>query len=191
MTATGNARWRHLPNVISCARIVLTGPACWAILTLRPLTALCIVAVAGASDGLDGFLARRFGWQSRLGGLLDAIADKLLLVSSFLAMAMSGWCTWWLALLVCGRDLVIALGAFAWRTWVGPVQPHPSLLSKANTLFQIVYLIAALLVAWRHEDVLLPWLSGAVAVLSVASGLDYVTRWTYRARQVWRSRAPR
>ncbi|WP_165488690.1 MULTISPECIES: CDP-alcohol phosphatidyltransferase family protein [Dyella] len=180
------SRWRHLPNVISCLRIALTGPACWAILTQRPGWALAIIAVAGASDGLDGFLARHFGWQSRLGGLLDAIADKLLLVTCFLAMAEVGWCTWWLALLVCGRDLVIAMGAFAWRTWIGPVQPEPSLLSKANTLMQIVYLLAALLVAWRHEDVLLPWLSGTVAVLTAASGLDYVTRWSWRARGVRR-----
>lgn len=177
------SRWRHLPNVISCVRVALTGPACWAILTQRPGTALWIVAIAGASDGLDGFLARRFGWQSRLGGLLDAIADKLLLVTSFLAMAAVGWCAWWLALLVCGRDLVIALGALAWRTWIGPVQPEPSLISKANTLMQIVYLVAALLVAWRHDEVFLPVLAGVVAVLTAASGLDYVIRWSYRARR--------
>lgn len=191
MSATGKSRWRHLPNLISCARIGLTGPACWAILTLRPVSALLIIAVAGASDGLDGFLARRFGWQSRLGGLLDAIADKLLLVTCFLSMAAVGWCAWWLALLVCGRDLVIGLGALAWRTWVGPVQPEPSLISKANTLMQIVYLLTALLAAWRHEEVFLPLLSGAVAVLTSASGLDYVLRWSYRARLARRSVGPR
>ena len=74
---------RHLPNLISVARIILVGPVVWALLDGRYTLAFWLFVIAGASDGIDGFLAKRFGWSSRLGGILDALADKLLLVSTF------------------------------------------------------------------------------------------------------------
>ena len=77
---------RHLPNIISVARIVLIVPVVWMLLSGRYTSAFWLFVIAGASDGLDGFLAKRFGWSSRLGGILDALADKLLLVSAFVCL---------------------------------------------------------------------------------------------------------
>jgi cardiolipin synthase (CMP-forming) len=177
--------WRHLPNAISMLRVLLVAPICWELLDRHWSYALALVAVAGVSDGLDGFLARHYGWQSRLGGMLDAIADKLLLVSCFVILAWLGEVPLWLALIVCGRDLVIASGALLWRLLIGRIDPQPSLLSKACTLMQIVYLLAALLAlaGWpTPRPTLFVWL---VAALCIVSGLDYALRWSHRA---WRIR---
>jgi cardiolipin synthase (CMP-forming) len=176
--------WRHLPNAISMLRVVLVAPICWLLLHRNWPTALTLVAVAGVSDGVDGFLARHYGWQSRLGGVLDATADKALLVCCFVILAWLGEAPVWLALIVCGRDLVIASGALLWLLLIGRIDPHPSLLSKTCTLMQIVYLLAVLLalIGWLVPGAdLFAW---PVAALCVLSGLDYVIRWSQRAWQV-------
>src|SRR5215469_2017182 len=181
MPAASHSPWRHLPNAISMLRVLLVAPICWLLWHRQWSSALLLVAVAGVSDGLDGFLARHYGWQSRLGGMLDAIADKLLLVSCFVILAWLGEAPLWLTVIVCGRDLVIACGALLWRLLIGRIYPHPSLLSKACTLMQIVYLLAVLL-ALAHwpapASKPFVWL---VAALCIASGLDYAVRWSHRA----------
>jgi cardiolipin synthase (CMP-forming) len=166
-------------------RVLLVAPICWLLMHRSWPTALNLVAVAGVSDGVDGFLARHYGWQSRLGGVLDATADKLLLVCCFVILAWLGEVPVWLALIVCGRDLVIASGALLWLLLIGRIDPQPSLLSKACTLLQIVYLLAVLLalIGWPVPRAdLFAW---PVAALCVLSGLDYVIRWSQRA---WRVR---
>lgn len=175
--------WRHLPNAITILRMLLVLPIGWAILAREPRLALGLSALAGITDGLDGFLARRCGWQSRLGGLLDAAADKWLLVTCFLLLAREELSPWWLTLLVCGRDGVIVAGALAWRLLIGRIQPAPSLLSKACTLLQILYVLTVLAVAagWLASPPVMP-LGWLVATLCVASGADYVLRWSRRAR---------
>jgi cardiolipin synthase len=165
-------------------RVLLVAPICWLLWHQRWSSALTLVAVAGISDGLDGFLARHYGWQSRLGGVLDAVADKLLLIACFVILAWRQEAPVWLAVVVCGRDLVIALGALAWRLLIGPIQPRPSMLSKACTLAQIVYLLTVLLTLaqWLAlRSLALAWL---VAVLCVASGVHYVLYWSRRAWQL-------
>jgi cardiolipin synthase (CMP-forming) len=185
MPAASHSPWRHLPNAISMLRVLLVAPICWLLWHRQWPSALTLVAVAGVSDGLDGFLARHYGLQSRLGGMLDAIADKLLLVSCFVILAWLGEAPLWLSAIVCGRDLVIAFGALLWRLFIGRIYPQPSLLSKACTLMQIVYLLAVLLaLAHWPAPVSTPfvWL---VAALCIASGADYVLRWSHRA---WHTR---
>ncbi len=88
---------RHLPNLITLLRILLVGPIVWALLQGRFELAIWLFLVAGISDGVDGFLAKRFGWSSRLGGILDALADKFLLSPPFCACGgwesfPAGWC---------------------------------------------------------------------------------------------------
>lgn len=185
MPTASHSPWRHLPNAISMLRVVLVAPICWLLLERNWSSALVLVAIAGVSDGVDGFLARHYGWQSRLGGILDAVADKLLLISCFVILAWLGEIPVWLALIVCGRDLVIASGALLWRVLIGRIYPQPTLLSKACTLMQIVYLLAVLLalIHWPvPASAVFAWL---VAVLCVVSGLDYVVRWSQRA---WHTR---
>ena len=76
----------HLPNIISFLRIILVAPIVWALLNNQYDLAVILFVIAGISDGVDGFLAKRFDWTSRFGGVLDAIADKLLLVSTFICL---------------------------------------------------------------------------------------------------------
>lgn len=188
MPAASRSPWRHLPNAISLLRIALIVPIAWLLLQRAWGAALGLVAVAGISDGMDGFLARHYGWKSRLGGMLDAIADKLLLVTCFVLLAWLGVAPAWLAWVVCGRDAMIAFGAWLWRTLVGPIQPQPSLLSKACTLLQVLYLLDVLVgkAGWRVvASAPLAWW---VVALCAASWLDYALRWSWRARQIRRAR---
>lgn len=166
-------------------RLLLVWPIVAMILARQYHTALLLILVAGLSDGLDGFLAKRYGWQSRLGGLLDPLADKLLLVSVFVALSVTGLVPVWLTGLVILRDLVIVAGGIVFQLRIAPVQPEPSAASKLNTVAQLVLAIGVLS---AHQFGVPPeWaitLAGAtVLVTAVVSGLDYVVRWSARAMQ--------
>jgi len=175
---------RHLPNAICIMRIVLILPIVMLLLAGDYRSALGLVLVAGASDALDGWLAKTFGWQTRLGGLLDPAADKLLLVSLFLTLTWLGLTPPWLTAVVLGRDLVIVSGAVAFNFLIRKVQPEPSKVSKLNSFLQLLYggsVLAAQAFGWPPDIV--PLLTGAaVLVTSVVSGLDYVLTWGHRAR---------
>jgi cardiolipin synthase len=173
----------QIPNLICVLRMVLVWPIITALVTGRYELALVLVAVAGASDGLDGYLAKRFDWRSRLGGLLDPLADKLLLVSAFLTLAYTALVPVWLAVVVVVRDVVIVSGGLIYQAIVAPVQPEPSRASKFNTGAQIFFVCAVIAnrgFGLPPAEVLIP--SGAaVLVTSTVSGLDYVVRWSARA----------
>ncbi|MBS0431711.1 MAG: CDP-alcohol phosphatidyltransferase family protein [Proteobacteria bacterium] len=174
---------RHLPNAITCVRILLVAPLVVAVLQHRFGAALLIAAIAGLSDGVDGFLARRYGWRSRLGGLLDAAADKLMLVATYLALAHIGRVPLALALLVLGRDVVIVAGALSYRAFIGRFEAQPSLWSKATTLAQILFVLLVLGAAhfgWHEPPPFCDWI---VAALTIVSGVDYIVRWSLRARR--------
>jgi len=170
---------RHLPNIISLLRVALVAPAIWLMLQLRYTEALVIVLVAGLSDALDGYLAKRFGWHSALGALLDPMADKVLLVASYVALAYLHLVPLWLAVLVLARDLVIVIGAAAYYSLIGRIEMAPSISSKINTVAQIVLVLVVII------SQLQPWIPPAlitvllwsVAATSVWSGVSYVTVW--------------
>lgn len=178
-------RLAQIPNFICLVRLVLVWPIVVLILHREYQTALLLILVAGVSDGLDGFLAKRYGWQSRLGGLLDPLADKLLLVSVFVALSVTGLVPVWLTGLVILRDLVIVVGGVVFQFRIAPVQPEPSGASKLNTVAQLVLALGVL--SGQQFGVPPAWaitLAGAtVLVTSVVSGLDYVVRWSARALQ--------
>jgi cardiolipin synthase len=181
-----NRYLRHLPNLISVARIVLVGPVVWTLLNGQYRLAFWLFVIAGASDGLDGFLAKRFGWSSRLGGILDALADKLLLVSTFVCLWWLGVFPWWLVLAILARDLVIVIGATIYNFRIEQVQPEPSLVSKLNTLLQIT-LAAVGMVQMGFGAIppaVIDTLVWAVMVTVVLSGTGYVREWSRRARSV-------
>lgn len=181
---------RQLPNAITIARIGLTPVLLWCLHADAYVAALWIAAVAGASDAIDGWLAKRFGWQTWLGGVLDPIADKILLDASFAGLWLTGAVPGWLAALVIGRDLVIVAGASAYHFLIGAVTGHPTWLSKLTTVAQIVWVLAVLVgLAWRPlPEVVVPEGTILVAGLTLASGLDYVVRWGLRARAARRAR---
>ena len=177
---------RHLPNLITGLRIVLVVPLCRLIEAGRYDGALLVAAVAGFSDALDGFLAKRYGWQSWLGGVLDPVADKLLLTVAFVWLALAGDLPAWLAALVVGRDLVIVAGAVAYHNLIGRFEAAPSRLSKLTTAVQLGFVLVELmrLAGWFELPAALrTGLVALVSALTVASGLHYVIHWTGRALQ--------
>lgn len=176
---------RHIPNAICILRIGLVVPIVWTLVTERYLASLALICFAGFSDGLDGYLAKRYSWQSRLGGLLDPFADKLMLISLFVALAWSGLSPVWLTAVVVLRDLVIVGGATAYERLVGEVEPRPTRVSKLNTGLQITYVLAVIAAEalGQPSAQLVLMLGAGVLVASVVSGLDYVLTWSARARR--------
>ncbi len=118
-------RARDIPNLISFLRILLTIPVVWLLIEQQFSAALILFGVAGFSDALDGYLAKRFAWRSRLGGLLDPLADKALLMSSFLVLGVLGLIPVWLVMLVIFRDLVIVGGALYYHFSIEDLQARP------------------------------------------------------------------
>ncbi len=125
-----------LPNAISVLRIVLVAPILALMLNDRHDVALILFFVAGFSDGLDGYLAKRFNWHTRAGALLDPIADKLLVAGTFVTLGVTGHLPIWLATIVVLRDVVIVGGAMAYNFLVRPVEGDPTRISKLNTALQ-------------------------------------------------------
>lgn len=175
--------WRHLPNTLTGLRLLLAPLLVAAIVQGRPRQALVLLLLAAISDALDGFLARRFGWQSRLGGLLDPLADKLLLNACFLGFWWIEALPGWLFLLILLRDVVIVAGAYAYHRLIQPLKAAPSLLGKLNTLLQILLGLALLLqlgYGWPSSQATAIGI-WTVAVVAAASGVEYVMRWGWRA----------
>jgi len=181
----------QLPNAITLLRILLVVPITWLLWQTRYPEALALVAIAGASDAVDGLLARRFGWGTAFGALMDPLADKIMVVAVFLVLTLQGLIPLWLAAVVVGRDAVILAGAGVYRAWFREIAMSPTFISKVNTAVQIVVLLLVLFglcgfggpseLALAAAD---PWSFYLVAGLSVASGLDYVVTWSLKA---WRN----
>jgi cardiolipin synthase len=170
------SRWlRQLPNLISSIRMLLAVPIAVALLHHQPVTTLWLFGVAAASDGLDGFLAKRLGWRTELGGILDPVADKLMMATVFVILAVLGSVPLWLTTAVIARDCIIVLGAISYRVLLGPIDARPSTVSKLNTLCQAAFVLVAIAeqqFSWLHAWAL--WLGALVFVTVVVSGIDYV-----------------
>ena len=174
---------RHLPNLICLVRIALIWPIAAALAAGEQLAAVSLFVAAGASDGLDGYLAKRFNWTSALGKVLDPLADKLLLVTLFIETAWLGLIPWWLSAAVVARDVLIGLGALVYRLWFGPLRGRPTVLSKINTAVQLLYLLLVMLnAAWGlPPKEMLDATAALTLATTVLSGLDYVVTFTRRA----------
>jgi cardiolipin synthase (CMP-forming) len=179
-----------LPNLLCIFRMLLVYPTAHGILQGDFETVLALFALAAFTDGLDGFLAKRFGWTSELGKHLDPLADKLLMVSVFVCMSVAGLVPWWLTALVLLRDLVIVFGAISYRALFGPLHGQPTVPSKFNTLCQVAFCLAVIARAaygWPTEPLIVA--AGALVLVTTSvSGLDYVMTYTRRASAVARSR---
>lgn len=179
---------RHIPNFITALRLVLVIPVVVLLIQRRFTEALLVFAVAGASDVLDGFLARRYGWFTRLGGWLDPVADKIMLVSTYVTLVWLGLIPFWLLAMVIARDVTILMGGVVYYFWVEKVDAQPSWISKLNTVAQIALVmavmfdrgVAALPIAWLEVMI------GAVTLTTALSGAGYVATWGARAIHVRR-----
>jgi len=176
-------RASSLPNIISTLRILLVPPVVLTMLEQLWEVALPLFLIAGLSDGLDGFLARRYHWTSRLGAILDPIGDKLLMVSSYLVLGWLDILPVWLVGLVILRDVVIMAGTMLYRMIIGAVAFEPILLSKINTICQILLVTVTLcvLAGWEVLAGLQDLLIYIVLVTTVSSGVAYVVLWGRRA----------
>jgi cardiolipin synthase len=181
---------RHLPNLLCVLRIALVYPVAHWILQGRFADVMLLFALAASTDALDGFLAKRFGWTSKLGSLLDPLADKILLITVFLCLSLLGHVPWVLTGLVLLRDLVIVFGAITYKVLFGPVNGNPTIASKINTLAQIVYclaVVASLAYQWPPEWAVI--VLGAFVLFSTCvSGIDYTLIYVRRAQAVVRER---
>ena len=173
----------QLPNILTVFRFLLVPPVVMLMLKDEFMPALVLFAVAGFSDALDGFLARRYHWTSRIGGLMDPLADKLLMVSSYLTLGWLGLLPVWLVGLVILRDLVIVTGAIIYNARIEHIEAEPSIVSKLNTLAQILLVLSVLfnqafmeLPAWWID-----LLVYSVLVTIIWSGVGYVWTWGRRA----------
>ena len=183
---------RHIPNALCILRMLLVAPVAWLLVTDNYRLTLGMFAFAAATDGLDGFLAKRFGWTSELGKILDPLADKILLVGVFITLAALGVVPIWLAVIAVLRDVTITAGAITYKFLYGygQLQGRPTAISKLNTLCQIIYLL--LVVAARAVDftpqIAITVLGALVFITTVVSGLDYVLTYSRKAIEVSRHR---
>ena len=168
-----------IPNLITLGRILLVPVVVWAITAGEMKIAFVLFLAAGISDAVDGFLAKRFGMATELGAYLDPLADKVLLVSIYVALAVTGTVPATIAILIVFRDLMI-IGAFLVSWIMGkPMRVHPLFISKANISAQIAF--AALVLGAKAFGVMLgAWFDVSlwiVAALTLASAAAYLSQW--------------
>lgn len=156
---------RHVPNVLTILRLLVTPIVVWLILAGDFNSAVVLFAAAGLTDAADGMLARRFGWSSRLGALLDPVADKALLASVFLTLAWVGEIPAWLAGVVLARDIGILAAAIYLKTTRKMKEFSPSVFGKLSTLAQLLT-AGAVLLRWPPEPAPLFFVTAALAVVS-------------------------
>jgi cardiolipin synthase (CMP-forming) len=164
-----------IPNILTMLRIFLTPVLIWFLLDHRLTHALVVFFLAGMTDGLDGLIARIFNQKSRLGAYLDPLADKLLLVSSFILLAWLCKVPNWLVVITVSRDIMIVMGIVTLKFHEIPVEMKPFAISKATTLIQLL----TVLIMLASDLLILPnWTYTALffttAAFSLASGVQYV-----------------
>ena len=169
----------NLPNLITIGRIMLVPALVWAIAAGEPKIAFVLFLAAGLSDAVDGFLAKRFGMSTDFGALLDPLADKALIISVFVGLGITGAIPLWLVVTVVSRDTLI-IGAVMLSLLLGkPVKVRPLLVSKLNTVVQIVFacLVLGSLAFGFDARMLENVLMFAVATLTLVSIGFYTREW--------------
>ncbi len=172
-----------LPNIITFGRLAAVPLAVWLILNDQILIAFWLFFIAGISDAVDGYLAKRFDAVTELGSYLDPLADKALLVSVYITLGVVGYLDNWLVILVVFRDLLIVGGALVFQTMTQSLIMQPLFISKVNTFAQIV-LAALVLGAVGYNvdsDPFMNIMFGVVAATTLLSGVMYVVKWTQKA----------
>ena len=172
----------YVPNLLTLARIAMVP---WLIVLLQReeyTLSLLVFITAGITDALDGYIAKRFNASTNLGAILDPLADKALLVSSYLMLSLLEIIPFWLMIVVVFRDIVIIGGYLIMFLLYGAIKMEPLKISKVNTVSQILFIIVALASAAFafNIDLILQLLGYGVLVTSVWSGSAYVFIWSLR-----------
>ena len=183
---------QHIPNVLTSLRILLVIPVAYYLFESNYLYSLALFLFAGISDAVDGYLARRFLWTSNFGAWADPLADKLIVGVVFVVLAIQGLVPAWLVYVTIGRDLIILCGAGTYRKIFGKIDIAPTILSKVNTVVQILALLLVMVTLLdipqlMKTDDMLDMVFIIVGIFSILSGVDYVISWIRRARSAWRT----
>lgn len=173
----------YLPNLLTLARI---GMVPFLIVLLQEqefLWSLGVFLVAGATDALDGFLAKKFNAHTQLGAILDPLADKALILSAYVTLSVLTLIPFWLVVVVVFRDVIIITGYLVMTLFFGSIEMRPLHISKLNTFLQIFYILLALASLSELISIaaVLPFVAFAVLVTSVVSGGAYVYIWSIKA----------
>ena len=168
-----------LPNAITVGRLLAVPVMVWLIVSDRMSAAFWLFVAAGISDGVDGFIAKKFGAESQLGSYLDPIADKVMLVCIYITLGVEGQLSSWLVILVVFRDALIVGGALLSQVLDPPLRMRPLFISKVNTVAQIVLAAVALaeLGPVFPELPLVGALEICIGATTAASGAVYLVQW--------------
>ena len=176
---------RDIPNIISILRIALVMPIAYFLWDENYLTALILFIIGGLSDGLDGFIARRYKWETDLGIILDPMGDKLMMLTAYLLLGWHHLLPWWIVGLVIFRDFIIVLGTLLYRKFIGAAKLKALFISKLNTVFQITLVIVVMFSQVIDINIFivdsLLWL---VVITTLLSGYAYINEWGRRAWEI-------
>lgn len=175
---------KHIPNALTLFRLGLIFPFLMYLYHHEYVNAFYTFMLAGITDGLDGWLARHFHWQSFFGSFVDPMADKLLVTSSFISLALIGSLPWWLVILVFLRDVSISIGVLAWYWFIQrKLDFEPTLLSKFNTTFQLFLVTLCLfeLAFFKFSPYLVDVLIYLTAFTTATTYIDYGWIWVNKA----------
>lgn len=175
---------KQIPNALTLFRLGLIVPFLVFLYQHHYNYAFYIFVLAGFTDGLDGWIARFFHCQSSFGSFIDPLADKLLIASSFISLALIGKLPWWLVILVFLRDLTISMGVMAWYWLVQrKLDFKPTLLSKVNTALQLLLVTLCLfeLAFFTFNPYVINTLISVTALTTAATYIDYVFTWGKKA----------
>lgn len=168
---------KHIPNALTLFRLGLIIPFVLYLFAQHYVNAFYIFMLAGLTDCLDGWLARHFYWQSFLGSFLDPLADKLLVASSFISLAVLGVLPWWLVVIVFFRDFSISMGVLAWYWFIRrKLDFEPTYLSKLNTMLQLLLVTVCLfeLAYFKCSPYLITTLIYSTAVATCTTYVHYL-----------------
>ncbi len=173
-----------IPNLISLMRLFMIAPIILLFIYGEFGWALALFTIASLSDGIDGWVAKKYDWNTRLGAFLDPAADKLLVAWSFGTLAYLGYIPVWLAVVVIGRDVIIVTGSFLFHYLVHRLDGDPSFISKLNTALEFTFLYVLMLhVGFGvFDELTITVVGAAVLVTVIISGYDYVAGWVRGAR---------
>lgn len=166
-----------IPNLITLARVITVPVIFWLLVNGNMQAAFVLFVIAGISDAVDGFLAKRYDWATELGAYLDPLADKLLIVSVFVALGLNGGLPSWLVIAVVSRDILIIVAVVLSWLLGAPVRIKPLIVSKANTVAQIVLAGTVLAdqgfgLGWDTLRWTMIWLTAALTVASLGAYLQ-------------------
>jgi cardiolipin synthase len=173
--------YSNIPNFITLARVMSVPVIFWLLVNGHAKGAFVVFLLAGVSDGIDGFLAKRYGWTSELGAYLDPLADKILVVSIYIALAVSREIPLWLVVAVVSRDILILLAVLLAWLMDRPLHIKPSAVSKLNTASQLLLATTVLAdnafgLGLETVRQVLIWTTGLLTFLSLGA---YVRTWIH------------